>query len=540
MLARSFLLAKPRVPAAIMVLGSVLVVGFLYGANLRARWSVFDDHEIMWFMGSAEQLPFEHILPQLFRTEVSPHSDLPRFRPAYYGLRLLETWAWGKHPAAWYAAHLSILCFFMITIWGLASTRMGYLAAGLLASSTVTLPFWSGIFSALGPGETYAVLGLALYFIGADMVCRHQHAAWGWCLLLFGTIIATGAKENMLLLALPLPFLLWRRFRRPGSKWLPILVVGIAMFWSGWIAFTLVSRLRVAGGDVYANPIGVRDRLLPILGLGRNPAILGLLAAVALFWALWFVWRGRDVRLARASLTCLMWIAAFISLYASQVVFYDGLWPTGTRYDFPGMLIWPGLLVIISWYILELSSRASQLALRVLLAAAIPSLGVVALLCSLENASIAREVAARNVAATAGWTALIDRTARIAREHEDYALVIQSNDPADFEAVLSIPRFLTAYGAPNSAFLLWTPRRRGISNYLGSMSDQLVRMSENGVPNLYMPLARLDAGDTRCILLVVSGRPRWPCRITVNADWRPYYQGETSAVPLMLPVDLDD
>ena len=128
------------------------------------------------------------------------------------------------------------------------------------------------------------------------------------------------------------------------------------------------------------------------------------------------------------------------------------------------------------------------------------------------------------MAATTGWTSLVARLAGVAQDHEDFALVVQSNDPADFEAAISLPRFLAAYGAPNPAYLLWTPRREGVANYRGSLSDQLVDMSENGLPGTYMPLAQLDSVDTQCILIVVSGRPHWPCQITMEGDWRPYYQ----------------
>jgi hypothetical protein len=522
--ARFSVLASPRFQMSVIVLASIIVVGYLYGANLRAKWSAFDDHEIMWFMGSRTQLPFSEIAPKLLLTEVGSQSDLPRFRPAYYGLRLLETWAWGKHPADWYAAHLSILCFFMITIWALAWPRIGFLTAGLLAVCTVMLPFWSGIFSALGPGETYAVLGLALYLIGADLVFRQHHSGPGWCLLLTGTMTAAGAKENMLLLALPLPFFLWQQFRHAGSKSFPALAAGLGILWCAWIAFTLASRLRAAGGDVYANPISLSQRLATILRLRGDPGMLGLSCAAGCFLLLWWYWRRRNAAMQRAALTGLVWTTLFVGLYVAQVVFYNGSWPTGTRYDFPGMLVWPALFVVACWYIRKWSSLVRSAAHRVFLEAAIPILAFMALVGSFRNVPAARAVAERNVAATSGWTALLTRAASVAREHESYPLVVQSNDPADFEVVVGLPRFLAAYGAPNPAYLLWTPRRQAVTNYLGSMSDQLVEMSENGVPELYVPLARLDAADTRCILLVISGKPRWPCQITLDADWRPYYQ----------------
>ena len=378
-------LTRPPYQGAIIALGSILVVGYLYGANLRAKWSVFDDHEIMWFSGTREHLQFSQIVPQLLLTEVGPQSDLPRFRPAYYFLRLLETWAWGKQPGLWYASRLGILAFFMACIWGLAFARIGFLASGFLAAYTIALPFWSGIFSALGPGESYATLGLALFLVGSDLVFRRYRSSRGWCLLLAGIIIAAGAKENMLLMALSLPPLLLHQLRHDGKKWLASGAAALGMIWCGWITLVVLCRARAVGGDVYANPISLGQRLLPILHLGSDPGMRGLLCVAVALMLLWWFWRTRNAALERASLICLVWAAVFIGLYISQVIFYNGSWPTGTRYDFPGMLVWPGLLVIVCWYIRQLSLLPVMAAHRTILATAIPFVGLIALAVTIRN-----------------------------------------------------------------------------------------------------------------------------------------------------------
>ena len=372
--ARSLLSARPKIQIAVIALASMLVVGYLYGANLRAKWSVFDDHEIMWFIGREEHLPVSRIVPQLLLTEVGTQSDLPRFRPSYYGLRLVESWAWGKRPELWYAAHLLILAFFMSTTWALASMRIGFLPSAMLAAYTVALPFWSGVFSALGPSESYAALGLALFLLGADFVFRRYRSHLGWCLLLAGTIVAAGAKENMLLLALPLPGLLLYERRHQGSKWLAASVTALGVAWCAWIAFVVLARARAVGGDVYANPISLSQRLISVSRLWRDPGVYGLAGVVVVFFFLWWFWRRRNAAMERASLLGVAWSILFLGIFASQEVFYNGSWPTGTRYDFPGLLVWPGLLVLVSWYIRRLSSLPARAEQRTLIAGVISHL----------------------------------------------------------------------------------------------------------------------------------------------------------------------
>jgi hypothetical protein len=503
---------------------SLIAVALLYGANLRAQWSVFDDHEIMWFMGSADRLSITQIVPRLMLTEVGPGSDLPRFRPAYYTLRLIETWLWGKQPALWYGFHLLILAFFITVVWYVAESRIGWLAAGLLAFYTLTFLFWSGIFSALGPGETYATLGLALYLLGVNSLTRAPSSGRAWGLLLLGTLIAAGSKENFALLALPLPFLLWWSTHKSGQHLVPWLCTIGGVLWSAWIVGVVIVRARAVGGDVYANPIGIRDRLNMLVEGLSSPGLVSPYGAALAFAIVWYFWRRCHGGMARASLIGLAWSGLLVALYLSQVVFYNGAWPAGNRYDFPGMLCLPALLAVFLWYIGKLALLPISPSARRMLSWGVPVLAFLATAGHFSNIGEIRATADRNVAATSGWTALVSSLVQSAKAHPQYAVVMESNDPADFEPLRSYPRFLLGMGASNPIYLEWTPRRPGVTNYKGSLSDQLAALSEQGEPGLFEPLGQLDPTDTRCIGVVVSGAARWPCRITLDADWRRFYQ----------------
>ena len=92
---------------------------------LYAKWGLIDDHEIFSLIGPNRYLPFAQILDALSTTEVSASSTLPRFRPTYYILRILESVAWGKDPSLWYGFRIFTSVFFGITLAQLS--RLGRL-----------------------------------------------------------------------------------------------------------------------------------------------------------------------------------------------------------------------------------------------------------------------------------------------------------------------------------------------------------------------------------------------------------------------------
>jgi hypothetical protein len=503
---------------------SVLIVGYLFGPGLFARWSIFDDHEIMSYLGSSEHLSFSQVIPKLMLTEVGSQSDLPRFRPAYYTLRLIETWAWGKHPGAWYASHLLVCLFFVWALWSRTLGKIGVLASGLLTLYTMTLPFWPGIFAALGPGEAYAVLGLALVSIGFDRAYRDGRSRAGWLILLLGVVVAAGSKENFLILIAPVLFLLCRGIITGTTNWIAWLSAGAAASWCVWIAAVVYGRVQQIGVDVYGNSTDAVGRLHLLLRAVRQPGIMPFYAVGALFLLLGLFLRSRRSSAARPCYAALGAMAFIVGLYLSQVVFYHGDWPTGDRNDLPGMLSWPATLFVVLWLLnrlggLMLAGKTYRGALLVSTLA----IGAGAVVANAGNIAEIRREAENNVHGTTAFTAEIDSLSVLAHDHPSYPVLIQSTDPADFEPLISYPRFLVANGVSNEMFLLWTPSRHGVSNYKGSLSAQLVGISKGGAPGQYQPISRLTNPGDQCILVVLSGAARQPCRFQVDGSWRRFY-----------------
>src|SRR5262245_8266043 len=77
--------------------------GLLY-PDFSACWGIIDDHEIMAFAGNQGHLGLGQIPQLLAKTEVVKIGQrFPRYRPAYYSLRLAETALWRNDPFLWYA-----------------------------------------------------------------------------------------------------------------------------------------------------------------------------------------------------------------------------------------------------------------------------------------------------------------------------------------------------------------------------------------------------------------------------------------------------
>ncbi len=507
-----------------IVLCSVLLVGYLFGPNLYATWSVFGDHEIMWFLGPADRRPLSQLVPKLMQTELNPQSTLPRFRPAYWPMRMLEAWAWGKTTWLWYASHLLMLLIFVVTIWILAARRIGWLAAGLVSVFTISYGYWSGIIPTLSPGETYAALGLAIYLIGADRVWRKPEAAPGWVCLFTGTLIAAGSKENFVLIVLPTLFLAVRGLRSRRLNWIAWPTTGAGLIWCAWITWVVGERVRAARANVYGEPVGMGHMARVLLGGILDARLIPFYLAAVAFALLWLYWRKRNATLARGSWIGALWAVLLIGLYLSQVVFYNGTWPTDTRYDFPGMLAWPALLFLIFWYLRAVEDALPEGSATGAVLTGIGLLaGIAAIVLNASGLTMNRQVSEKNVTSTAAYMAMVGRIAEQARSQPAYPVVVQSDDPADLEALGSYADFFKAAPIPNEIYLLWIPRRGAISNYQGSISDQLTAMSQQGVPGEFEPIAGLEAAGDRCILVVISGPPHRTCQITIQADWRPMY-----------------
>jgi hypothetical protein len=209
-------------------------------------------------------------------------------------------------------------------------------------------------------------------------------------------------------------------------------------------------------------------------------------------------WRSLGSTLLIASL-------ALLAFYISQDVFYNGILPTGTRYDFPAMLAWPLWLVVAVTAVRRLfPGRAVRLGTwAVFLALLVTSAPGLA-----HNRSVAAGVAASTRAFSARLTAL----AEAGRRAPQQPIVITSHRAVDFEGVVSVPRFLDAYGVTNPRFLYlaWDNPDGSASTPLEHRLARLLREGATLASPYYQPIGQFRP-ELPCLSVGLSGEPLAVC-----------------------------
>ncbi len=496
---------------------SLLMAIGIFGGSLWAKWSMTDDHEIVSFLGPAGKMSFGQIFAILPQTEVGAWGATGRFRPTYYFLRLLECVLWGAHPLYWHAARILLLALGLSLFWLLMRPSLGWLASGLLCAYALTFPYWVDVIGRLGPGETYAAAGLPLYLWGtAHALQEPQPGAKRQFLIgaamLAGGVICIGSKENFVLLIFPTIYVACRSLKRKQ----PILFaasLGAALF-ASFVGGVVLLAITRSGRDVYSNPVSPLVRLETILGVLQNDpqnlAALGIFAGLIALLCLIYLKRDPTGKTARWVRHAQFWLILLGVLYLSQLFFYNGIWPTGSRYDFPGLLYIPAAVYILfelGRKIMPESGGESQTpllktSLILSLIIVIAGKGYASILQSVED----------NVKATNEFTAEIETISSTLKAHPGYALVIESGRAIDYEPVLSYTAFLRTEGAGNPFFL----RLHGYSPATAApglesqLATSLWNLSTRGNRD-FLPLDHLSSFGNKCFSLNLSGASATGC-----------------------------
>ena len=511
-------------------------VTFLLFPNFSAQWGLIDDHEIMAFLGTRKDLSFREIPGLLMKTEAGRPGDGVRYRPTYYLLRLVETAVWSKTPSLWYAFRIFILGIWTLITWRLLGRFLGTIMGGLCCLLLLSHRFWADVLCQLGPAEAYCVVPLALFFLGFVELWRHKRpkadSLW-WGILVSSAVIAVGAKENFLFL-LPISAALfahvWRR-NRPGS--FSIFLNGLLVAFGLFITIAVILGLRKHGADVYLNPVDLSHRL-QVLKSGVLPFTHWKIQLP--FWiSLVLLVVSATYRKSRPNservggtfreLKRLFWIqSALLSLWYLQFVFYNGAWPNGTRYDFPGVLASDlAYLVLLSSPIRILrlypESRSPRHCAYAMLAGFLIFLIVQS---GFKELRFINDASRLNRETTRIFTQSLLRIVEEVRRDPGVPIIFESHRAWDLEPVYSLRRFLSAYGVSNPLFLKlegWSEKacQPGLEV---TLARALQRYSEGGVPeddgllthqNRFYPIREFPQGGA-CSVISFSGDSTLACR----------------------------
>lgn len=440
----------------IVLIFSTVLVFSLFGPNLQAQWGSIDDHEIMGYLGVDQRLGVTEIPAILAASETGHPGTAARYRPSYQILRLFEVATWGNNPHLWYGARLVLLIVSLALFWHVITPFVGLIPAGLCMVYLLTYQMWENMFARLGPAETYAVLGMALYVWGYSRIIRalpraRQLSSFSIAAWTVGALICAGTKENFTLLLIPtviLGILVYLSKKRSPAFWTAFAIS------SGWTLFVGVAFLTAAlkaGSDIYGVSMDASSRLsVFILSLKHTQSKLVLLTTLLTAGFAAIQWRcaGRNKRIFRSTLTLLGCLLACQFIFTSQFIFYNADWPNHSRYDFPGVIVIPLFYMALLLFVRALLQeyKVDTVIIRGLQYGVLT--GFVCIIVMRGFVPIMVKVK-ENVNVTKAYTTQIEIMVSVLKQHPERSVVVISGNPWDYEPVHAYSKFLRAYGVTN-------------------------------------------------------------------------------------------
>ena len=398
--------------------------------------------------------------------------------------------------------------------------------------------FWVDIWARLGPAETYGVVGFALYCLAYVKIREKEKynvpTLW-WGILTCAIIIAIGSKENFLIL-LPfsaiIVFNAWKQ-RRLNKR---VIFLNIIIFSFGFfIASAVIIALIKTGTDIYQHIVLPANRFQM---LKSGVFSLSQWTAQLPFWLSLLLWGIANIskraypysKLSTATLMeikRLLWIeTALIIVWYSQYFFYNGVWPTEYRYDFPGILARDlAYIVLICWpaHVL-LQESATRLnfpsALQFSRAVAFLSLLIPIVYFGLikQELKSVNYIAKVNSEKTQKFTKTLLKIVEEVKENPNAPIVFDVHNFNDYEPVISLQRFMSAYGVKNPIALAIARETEKAHGPLEiNLVKQLQKVSDNGsldglVFKGFYPIKDLKE-DGNCFVLSFSGDTKRDCKI---------------------------
>ncbi len=467
-----------------LILG--LVVSFvLLGPLLNSKIALVDENDIPQYMGKAGEVKISQIPAIVWgKTEVGEFGKGPRFRPVYYLVRVTETALWGSEGAYWYGFRIFLFGIVIGGLWWLCIQAAGPILGSVVVAFTLSFRMWDDIWArSTGPSEQYAAVGFVLFAIGAWLFVKRWQDGTSLrsaaVLLAAGGIIAMGSKENMLFLEVPLAVTLLAGLWRRRLDALSAIVLILSLVAGAWIASSIAFYFTTAKiEDIYGNTVGARllTSKWMIVTYGATVAVILTICLTDRAILRYF---GKEKRLQYRAISrkCLICYFAVVLVFVFQLIFYTGQMPTGGRYDLPGVLALPALLLLLC---ASLSETAGLFVPYGTVRRIVGSMLALGLLIYMARANWTMPAAvAANVERTTVFDASLRQTRLRADEKPDWPIVVASFNPWDAEVVQTLGVLFIAKGIVNPRFLVHvgnidsesrTPFERDVLNRL--LQDQ--------------------------------------------------------------------
>lgn len=470
---------------------------FLVGANFSAKLGMIDDHEIPMFLGGDGRIKLSEIPSVIMSTEVGRYGEYLRFRPSYFTLRVLETALWRDNAMLWYGARYLMLVLSLWLGWKILARYFPKIVAYLFVFYAMTMPFWPDLLTRLGPSEIYTVPAVLMFVYG--MI---NNKLW---ILALGYAICVGSKENFLIL---FPILLgyagYRTYMKKITKG-ELLTYLILFAYTIFITAGIMIATGKAKTDVYGTAISYRYRVtkflwdIPMIIKNRHmlPALLALAGGITLSAA-----RGYRSRV-------LKYVALMIVLLiviASQYIFYTNQLPTNMRYDFPALLLFPILdLIALKMMITLFAKHKHDYMMTMIVYAAI------AAVCSIyifhRGFALVQIQSKNNSESTRTFAAELSKVETVIKNEPEATIMFVSDRYGDFEAIISVERYLNSRSVSNKFMLFYRPEKITAKPFELELQSRLVKVMEgsNGTDHIFDRFVKYDETTTPCFSIVFYG-----------------------------------
>ncbi len=462
---------------------SCMVADALWHDNLSAQFGLIDDHEVVEWLGAKNVVTLQDAKGIITSSEAFHPGTTSRYRPTYYILRSAEAYFWGGNPESWYQTRMVLFVLSLAIAWALTARLGGLGISTVFVLYALTAPYWGPIWAMLGPAETYACAGLALYFLGFYICWNAADDHWregGWALVFLGTLLSAGSKENFVLLIVPTLYLVWVQYRAgrisKDHAIFPLLSIGFCLF----VGISVAQGNRLIKQDIYAQPVD-SGRLKPLqseLSLA-NPALWIFLLILLASGVLLVLSQDKNSKeqVKRFFAKVMLMDLTLYACYASLIVVYNGIWGMDSRYAFPGELILLAMAAYPLFLFLstqELPGRAYMKYLRVCLVIC----GF--LLVAYKGFGKNQQFAKTNSSRTQTLHQVILRGKAAASEDAGAAMILYTSNLSDFEAIYAVRRYLVNAGVKNPVMVEKAPDY-GTGGFSAELAPRLMKSLDDMV-----------------------------------------------------------